>query len=817
MTNYAYTRFFHPGFLLGWSCLCSPLSVGVPPGSCHCGLGVRPVGPVRGSLCKDIGALLRRYPLADWDPGAPSEDTPAVVAPCPPPSESGCVLPLGCTPKKCEPAPFVCALPCDWESSLVGGVDLVGDHGSGLINPLRSKGAEQSREVRSEGGVKDGALGADRRVRDLKQKKRFAGRFSQSIRRGTPFTVAMQDACKLTSNSQNRSKRNKFDCLSAEEPLEGFGTCTLAGRLAEKARRLVPFFEGEFGIKRVSSPPSHVRCGGLRSAVRDCFPSELTGIQMLSLKSVAAIERWCKACSDPAGEELIKNWKKAISTEAEVCPDHLAAFKKAIAVNVDRGWNTRRRPYVPNGRGTYRFRRHEGGNWNREEFSTSCRVIPVVSKGKMRVVTAYSGYNSRVLTPLHDSLYGQLRRWGWLLTGDPNPDLVAGLNGDGDFLSFDYVSATDSIKTAYTRAAIEVLIEKSVGLDPDEERCMQVLGSLVLDSGPPTPRGQPMGSPLSFPVLCLINKAVVDLSLLDLLDSGVIGYDQYITHRCLINGDDLLVKEPGKKTSLYDRIVYHGSAVGLVVNKEKSLVSGNQAEINSTLFTGLKEEKKINARALYMNPEEADVLGFARRSTCSRDGFVKAVVANTRQLARQVDKGLWRLPYSYQRECRKNRKIRRALLSEPVVLRQPLANLFPVVPKPVGYNLSKEEERCVINNRVDVLTDSGEGASVFSDRRLRRPGGSKPSGCSWRSLLRNKKKPDEEVTLLILSQAYTTKEKDRLVQEGTSQVPAEDGWFDFHDESIFPSRVEHLLAGIRSRKTQKRVRVDHCWSRFVHL
>jgi hypothetical protein len=393
-----------------------------------------------------------------------------------------------------------------------------------------------------------------------------------------------------------------------------------------------------------------------------------------------------------------------------------------------------------------------------------------------------------------------LGRKGWLLVGDPTADKVAGLNGDGNFLSFDYVGATDNIKSAYTKAAVEVLIEQSENLNHDEERCLRVLSELRLEGCDEVfERGQPMGSAMSFPLLCLINKTVVDLSLNDLLIAGVIKFNVWTQHRCLINGDDLLIKEPHRKSNLKDAIIRNGSAVGLIVNEEKSMDSESDAEINSTLFTdgGTVRKKKTNANALYMKPDVSDVLGLAREATVTLQGFKRVVRANAGLLARQEDKQLYKLPYPYQTVCRKDRKIKKALMSSPISVRPSLANLFPITDRPDQYDLSREEEVAVLRDRVDAIRNDAIEFQIAKQVKGKFKTKVRPCPRSWRSLIKRKQGTERETILTVLCDAFWRKTKQRLVKEdglAPSYLETCD-WF--HDESLYPDKISYLINVIR--------------------
>nr|UUW21036.1 MAG: RNA-dependent RNA polymerase [Sanya botourmia-like virus 13] len=340
--------------------------------------------------------------------------------------------------------------------------------------------------------------------------------------------------------------------------------CARSKELRRKARAIVKLIRQDQKLKTVHPLPPNIVCGSLRSSVRSMFAPVLTVVQELSIKSSAKAEgQPCSYCADLQIERL-EDWKKARRQPQDVDQQHLIKFKDMFARNVPYGWDRgkERVSYVPNGHATNCFSRREGGNWNRQEFDREPGVKLVYSAGKPRVVTLYSSFNSQVLKPLHDRLYSVLKRKGWLLVGSPTQGrlerLLEGCSGQ-NWLSFDYTSATDNIKLEYVRAMIDVLKQRSVGMSDDEERCLDTLGDLVLD-GSIADSGQPMGSLMSFPLLCLVNKTVVDLALTQLLESGKIRFKEWTGHRCLINGDDLLTRDVSSG-GLVEAIETQGSSV----------------------------------------------------------------------------------------------------------------------------------------------------------------------------------------------------------------------------------------------------------------
>lgn len=599
---------------------------------------------------------------------------------------------------------------------------------------------------------------------------------------------------------------------------ESDSDCAMQFRLRGKAITCVELLGLELGLEPVRDLPPRIRCGEFRPAIRGCFQESLPLEAQLSIKTSQKLERnTCRSCEARVLGGTLEKWKEARNQPQEVDVKHLAQFRRAMRENIPTGWNRHKYPFIPNGNASERCKRREGGNWNEEGFSRTCRAEAILSSGKARVVTMYSSHNSKVLQPLHTSLYKEIGRKGWLLVGPPTAERIAHLNGGGDYLSVDYASATDNIKQEYVRASVDELIDRAAPpLTPEEERCLRVVSELRFDEEQdPCPSGQPMGSLMSFPILCLVNKTINDLALTDLLQGGQLSFKEWTSHRLLVNGDDLLTKEPRKDSNLGERIFSHGGQVGLVSNWEKTLKSEVEAEINSTLFRGGSEVKKTNVAAFYMRPDTGDVLGYAKDASRTAEGFRKIVRANCKLLAKQEQKRYRDLPFSLQRVCKSDRKIRRALQSYPVVPEgHDHHNFFPVDPLPEGYGLTREEEIMLIHERVDrvreeairLLSGGSEG-----DPRLGNPLPKKQKGRaeqltkSWRFVKYEKKPTREEKTILrVLARGWEAKQKRLLVEE--------EGW-NPSSMVIGPSdlpggRVSALVDAIRAFRNAKDLRCD---------
>jgi len=554
------------------------------------------------------------------------------------------------------------------------------------------------------------------------------------------------------------------------------------------------FLNKELRLKRARALPSRIECGYLRSAIRSCF-DDLNEVEELSVKTCQKLENsYCQFCESRIGPAEEK-WKKERFLDVEVDGDHLSKFATQLGRNVEQGWNRGKYPYIPNGHACLGVTRREGGTWIPGEFSEDCEVQTVISAGKPRIVTLFSERNNQLLHSLHRSLYGNLKRKGWLLVGSPTREQVSSLNG-GAYISVDYRSATDMIKSAYTRAAVEVLIDKGEGLNEDEVRALRVLGRLRID-GKYVTRGQPMGSLMSFPLLCLINKTVVDLAHNDLLIEGKIDFKEWSRHRCLINGDDLLMRDLSPAGELISRLVRHGTQVGLVVNEEKTMIHAEKGEINSTLFVNGVEQKKINCGALFMGRDVEDVIGFADRSTLSVDGFIYLVRRHKHLLARASIKIHNTLGYRKFNALVRDKEIRRALCSVPTSGTRS-TNPFPVVAKPVGYDLTREEEIALIDARVNRLRNEG-----YIPGKVTRPVISEKSTVSLRKALKRDSPTPEDLTLQVLVRGWEFKTKEKIKEEDSPVYIAL--YEHVCDECASLSKISRFVCEIRELQRQSRL------------
>lgn len=600
--------------------------------------------------------------------------------------------------------------------------------------------------------------------------------------------------------------------------------CARSSTLRRKAQKIVRLLAVDQSLE--SRPeakiPKDITCGSLRVVVRSMYAQELTLIQELSIKTSAKAEAQpCPFCRSKLKEKMETYEKDRLKIQS-VDDDHLRVFRRAFIKNVPDRWNTRKSPYVPNGHSALDMPRSRGGNWVTSSFSEDCEVKSVFSSGKPRIVTLYSEHNVRVLTPLHHSLYAFLKGRNWLLVGSPTDERLAylqsGCEGD-EWLSFDYIGATDNIKVAYVNAAIEILIDKGEGLSEDEVRCLRVVSGLTVGDGACAESGMPMGSPMSFPLLCLINKTIVDMALTDLLLEGKVGFNEWTRHRCLINGDDLLTRSTSSGC-LFDAVARNGAQVGMKTNREKTMRDRKYGEINSTLFDECKKKKKTNVSALWMGPDVPDVIGFANESCVSDSGFRMVMSNNASRLARQKIKTCVQLPFSRMKIMVSKRRLRAALTSRPSSKAPEDINLFGVEPLPEGFSLSRDEINEAVSARVQRLKECESWRPLFANARKNKeirasisaiPSEVKRPLRGFYSILRPKKPKREDTVLSCLARFWENKRKEELLAgECCSR-------FSDRGPVLDEPRIQWLASVAREFKQKKQRQQDQIASAFTFL
>jgi len=250
---------------------------------------------------------------------------------------------------------------------------------------------------------------------------------------------------------------------------------------------------------------------------------------------------------------------------------------------------------------------HEWKNFTRDELDEYLNRVPflaVQSAGifeplKLRVITKGDPEFYSLLKPLQVSMWDALRRVpnfcliGERLGLEALEQLVVGPGGRM-FESGDYVGSTNNLSLALTMAVVEMLptqflrdmatltvgpqfIVESAGLGSrlqDGEVVKEPVYSLHLQR-----RGQLMGSPISFPILCIINAAVARLAF-EKRHRRSFSLEEL---PFLVNGDDFVARWDEETHDIWENLV---KMVGWELSPGKSFFSGSFVQINS-------ESKKV--------------------------------------------------------------------------------------------------------------------------------------------------------------------------------------------------------------------------------
>jgi len=263
-----------------------------------------------------------------------------------------------------------------------------------------------------------------------------------------------------------------------------------------------------------------------------------------------------------------------------------------------------------------------------------------------------------VLRPVHECLYDFISRKPWLVRGDVTKDhvkyVVDDMRDGEKIISGDYRSATDNIYTDVVEAIVRCLAE-APSLNPEERELMIEsfrAERLHWRSGSgmshPIYRGSMMGNLLSFPVLCLLNRATVGLARSLRYRRSGMRYAAKI-RPVIINGDDIAFTGDDVDYVNWKRVT---SCFGLVVNDEKTGVSPLRLELNSRSFeirkgpdgrTNLvRSVRKPVLSALMRNDEPGCILGplFEGLRTLKPDTLWHGIISMKDEITRKgVDLG----------------------------------------------------------------------------------------------------------------------------------------------------------------------------------
>jgi hypothetical protein len=244
--------------------------------------------------------------------------------------------------------------------------------------------------------------------------------------------------------------------------------------------------------------------------------------------------------------------------------------------------------------------------WSREFDLLDSRVSPVALAEPLKIRTISCGPSDLywALKPIQQLTWRAVKRHRvFRLIGEPCSNEVLsscfknGLLPGNSWVSADYKSATDFLDPALSNAAVEEVCDiLNVSNEIRDAYHRSLTGHMVpltvdLDA-PPTcggrcsdfveqQWGQLMGSPTSFPILCLVNAALTRYAL-ERSRSRVTGRRCYLPLKgMLVNGDDLLFQCDEETYRTWWETVNAG---GLVPSVGKNYFSPDFVVINSTYY-----------------------------------------------------------------------------------------------------------------------------------------------------------------------------------------------------------------------------------------
>lgn len=457
----------------------------------------------------------------------------------------------------------------------------------------------------------------------------------------------------------------------------------------------------------------------------------------------------CRPCDLKQSQAAREEWKALMSTShssdvsrpVEWSRDPIESLKSRVRDLVGDSWAVKREKhkesYVPDQQGCFENERRTGGTLGvlpEEESSVDGDVVIGVAKtkGKFRVVTMQSARVKRVLAPIHNALYDHISSFGWCVRGDVTRSDFAAVANDllhGErFVSADFTAATNNLDPVAVRAVVDVLCESKHLTDCERSvlrgsfRDLRWFSRSTAARGPIL-KGSMMGNLVSFPVLCLINKACYDLARDIAPGQAAKGRKR----KCRVNGDDLMYCGSDEFFSVWKMVVTH---YGLIVNEEKTGRSGRFLELNSRSFDTLS--RRILPKA---------TLGFFRRDNTDRDllgeifksceGFSpRTIHFIVNQLLRYEitlrEARLTTIPQRFFNVYRKHKWFRNWLdLPPPVVIEYGLKRTIPMVvsvpPRPPFYAFVTEKAAAIQDEMVSKFRGNKKCcAETVIDRRSAR-------------------------------------------------------------------------------------------------
>lgn len=397
--------------------------------------------------------------------------------------------------------------------------------------------------------------------------------------------------------------------MGASPPL---ARCPASGSIAKTLLRASSIVYREFGSRAIIPAFRGKTCLSLREEWKEWTDSYIQRVRKRNyrtyircksaLKSCQRLfDIACPVCDKESACKARAAWQEFVARDVthEVdratfwSADPLSTLKarvRELVGNWGEGLRKERPVYIPDQQGCLENERNSGGTFGvspseMKEGPNIVRVGVAKTKGKHRVVTMQSARTKEILSPIHETLYDYLSSSGWVVRGEVTTSdfetIAKDRRPNESYISGDYENATNNIYVGAVEAIVDVLCESkhltAMEVETLRGSFQQIRWKSCSGKYYPVKRGSMMGNLISFPILCLLNKACHDIC----RDYEHYWNDGERNRRVRINGDDIMFCGTRSFMTLWRDVTSH---FGLVVNEEKTGFSSRFLELNSRSY-----------------------------------------------------------------------------------------------------------------------------------------------------------------------------------------------------------------------------------------